>query len=135
MAHAAVPGDLSIVHDHQSVPRASDDRLLKSALKEAQRLELRRRLLPQEVLCDRGWLVMLDLFACELSATVIGLSTGRDRWGLSESTATRQIAGLIASGLVRRRSSSSGSGTTTLELTDYGSSIMRQILSTELWEL
>lgn len=118
-----------VTRDVEADAGVSDDYLLDCALREAERLALRRRLLPGDILCDRGWLVMLDLFAFGTEPKPLELGQICERWGLSEATAVRQIAALIGSGLVSRQPSRHGGHEVILNLTENGSSIVRKILS------
>jgi DNA-binding MarR family transcriptional regulator len=109
----------SLDEDHHSLERASS---------ELERLFLRRRLLTDDVFADRGWLIMVDLFASELQQIVVELDNAAARWKLSGSTATRQLATLIASGLVERSPSTLEGNKLALKLTERGHSAVTHIL-------
>lgn len=129
MAGSLIPGGYSVTRDAETKAGVSDDWLLDRALREAERLTLRRHLLPGDILFDRGWYVMLDLFVLDSESRSIELDQIGERWGLSEATAARQIAALIGCDLVSRQRCKSGGHKVTLRLTENGHAIIRKVLS------
>ncbi len=132
MAHSYTQAEGYAASTGRAAPPASDDVWLYGALRELEQLALRRRFLPEEILTDRGWLILLDLFASELQPSHIELNGSGDRWGFSEPTATRQLAALISRGLVQLRPHTVITHEKIVRLTDHGRSIIRQILAIHL---
>jgi DNA-binding MarR family transcriptional regulator len=101
---------------------------LERASEELERLFLRRRLFTDNVFADRAWLIMVDLFASELQQIVVELDSAAERWNVSDDTATRQLATLIASGLIERLPSAPEGHHPALKLTERGHSAVAHIL-------
>lgn len=112
-------GRTNLEEDHDSLERASS---------ELERLLFRRQLLTDDLFADRGWLIMVDLFASELRQIVVELDNAAERWNLSGSTATRQLATLIASGLIERWPSTLEDDKVAIKLTERGHSAVTHIL-------
>lgn len=108
---------------------SNDLSLLSAAVRELERRAFRMRHLPAELLPDGGWTILLDLFICEQQANTIWLAGNADRWNLSEATAARHIAALIATNLAMRVFSKTDDEPATLRLTRQGRDILKRVLS------
>lgn len=106
--------------DEPDTVRDDRERLAKVAVRELEQRAERARFLPEEIFSDTGWLILLDLFVYDSHGQTIPLSDSAHRWGIAQETALRQIAGLIAHGLVRRVAGSGDSGAASLTLTQHG---------------
>lgn len=103
--------------------------LLTMAVRERERRSVRMRYLPVELVPDAGWTILLDLFICEQQAITIRVAEGAARWKLSEATAARHIAALIASNLIMRVFGKTDDDPVTLELTRRGRNILTRVLA------
>lgn len=108
-----------------------DNQLLTGAVGELRRLSLRRQHLPHCFITDTGWLIMVDLLVCEMQAAIVLLDEAAERWNLSDQTAARKLAALIASGLILR-SGDLGARGTALKLTAQGRATVISVLAVEM---
>ncbi|WP_296722768.1 hypothetical protein [Erythrobacter sp.] len=106
----------------------SDKRLVSLAARELERRAVRSRYLPAEFSCDVGWSILLDILICESHAQPIHVAGSASRWKMSETTAVRQIAGLIEMGLIIRVAGQNLGDTAILRLTDHGREVLKQTL-------
>lgn len=117
----------SLVADSRELP--GDGCLLEAAHMELARRSVRQRYLPAEFVTDQSWMILLDLFVCELEMQPINTSDAPPRWRLSNCTAARHIAALIETSLVSRVRDEMAHDPAALRLTDIGKLYVRRILS------
>lgn len=123
--------DSGLVTISQAVQSADDRDLLIEASRELHRHAVRRRLLADIVTSDMTWPMLVDLLVRQSRCEDVRASDWELRFGLSEGTATRMVAGLIDAGLVRRvqQQMEGVEADARLLLTDWGHSILRAVFS------
>jgi hypothetical protein len=107
---------------------ANDRQLLPLVTRALAQCSLRRRHFPAQVSADNGWALLLDLLSHELEGESMELPGNAHRWGMSEVTAARHVAGLVADNLVVRIKDQDGGESYRLHLTDRARSLLRQVL-------
>lgn len=106
-----------------------DERLiLEKASLEFQRLNVRARLLPEEISSEGLWMSLIDILVSQLRREPLCLSDCNARWSVSETTAMRRAAALIAAGLVSRKPTDDTGGPMRLAVTDEGRGVLAAIL-------
>lgn len=113
--------------DEPDLPSA--DQLHSALTRALAQLDIRRRYFPPQVASDNGWGLLLDLFSCELQAQTLELPGSASRWGMSEVTAARHVAGLVAANLVVRVAGGRDRDRFGLELTDLGRALLKKVLA------
>lgn len=98
------------------------------ARQELDRQTARKRFLPAGMVQDTGWAILLDVFVSEFDGKRIRISDNADRWSIGPETAVRQIAGLIASNLIRREPSHDPKDAACLGLTPRGLYVLQSTL-------
>ena len=88
---------------------AETEALIALAADELARKRARARHLPSTLCADSGWTILLDLLVSEHTGGCLRVSDSEKQWNIGPETALRQIAGLIAYGLVERMPSSTAS--------------------------
>lgn len=106
----------------------SDRRLASLAAREIERCAVRSRHLPAELSFGVGWTILLDILICESHARPVHVTGSASRWNISETTAARQIAGLIELGLVMRVFGQNLGDPAILRLTDHGRTVLQKSL-------
>jgi DNA-binding MarR family transcriptional regulator len=86
-------------------------------------------MLPDELSSDNTWVILVDLFRRQLRSENIRASDWESRFGISEGTAARMLAGFIGAGLIRRLQRSSPETENSLVLTDSGFTLISAIFS------
>lgn len=109
-------------------PRYSRARLVAVARSELDRQAARKQFLPAGMMFDTGWVILLDVFVSEFDGRPIRVSDSADRWSLGPETAVRQIAGLIASNLIKREPSHALQGAGCLGFTPHGLELLQRTL-------
>lgn len=107
--------------------QAENDWFVEAARREMSRRAQRAKVLPEELLADNGWLILLDIFVSEHRGQRLSVPNCTDRWTIGKGTSMRQIAGLIASGLIERESANDSSSAY-IQLTHYGTAVLRSAL-------
>jgi hypothetical protein len=109
-------------------PENSGRQLVAVARQELDRQTARKRFLPAGMIQDTGWAILLDVFVSELDGKHVRISDSADRWSIGPETAVRQIAGLIASNLIRREPSHDPKDTARLGVTPCGLNVLQRTL-------
>lgn len=102
--------------------------LVAVARQELDRQTARKQFLPAGMIQDTGWAILLDVFVSELDGKHIRISDSVDRWSIGPETAVRQIAGLIASNLIRREPSHDPKDAACLGVTPRGLDTLQRTL-------
>lgn len=103
--------------------------LLAGAARELDRYAVRRRYLPGQLVPDRAWVILLDLFVLRLQGWSMTHEERLASWGMSEGTAARQMAALIEAGLVVREIDGSAPMPMSFSLSEKGQAVVRTILA------
>ena len=111
------------------VARYSDDCLLRAARSELERRKLRKRFLPTEWFAEGAWNIMIDLFENEQSGTEVCVTSACIAAEVPATTALRNIAQLIESGMVQKLPDPKDQRRAFLRLSHKGSRVMRDVLS------
>lgn len=109
-------------------PENSGTPLVAAARRELDQQAARKQFLPAGMIHDTGWAILLDVFVSELDGKHIRISDSADRWSIGAETAVRQIAGLIASNLIRREPSHDPKDAARLGLTPRGLDVLQRTL-------
>ena len=108
-----------------------ESQILAKASLELRRLAIRARLLPHEIASQGLWMSLVDIFVSQLHGKMLCLSDCDVRWSVSENTAMRRAAALIAAGLVERKPADGKEGPAKLVVTDEGRRVLSAIFSAE----
>ena len=103
--------------------------LLAGAARELDRYAVRRRYLPAQLVPDRAWVILLDLFVLRLQGWSMTLEDRIASWGMSEGTAARQMAALIEAGLVVRQVDDKAPMPMSFALSEKGQAVVKTILA------
>ncbi|AUX69642.1 hypothetical protein CHX26_09170 [Porphyrobacter sp. HT-58-2] len=85
--------------------------------------------MPAQIISDRAWVILLDLFVFRLQGWSVTLEDRIASWGISEGTAARQMAALIEAGLVVREIDDQAPKPMSFLLSEKGQAIVRTILA------
>jgi hypothetical protein len=118
---------LSLVRD-RSAPD-ENERILHAARMELHRRAVRLRHIPEDLVSDHAWIMLVDLFVSEHEMRQINVVEPPARWNLSPGTAARHIAALIETNLVSRVFDETDHAPTSLRLTDLGKLYVKSILA------
>lgn len=110
------------------VSQESGHLLVTAAMRERERLHARTALLPSELVGDAGWAILLDIYISDQMLMDIEPYGCGARWSISDATAIRLIAGLIATNLVVRVHDEHVKGFGALRMTERGREIITDIL-------
>lgn len=120
-------GRPSVANSHAYEPHEERLILSKASL-ELQRLNIRARLLPHEISSEGLWMSLIDILVSQLRDEPLCLSDCDGRWSVSETTAMRRTAALIAAGLVARNPGDGREGPMKLVVTSEGRAVLATIL-------
>ncbi|MDC8755951.1 hypothetical protein OIK40_14985 [Erythrobacter sp. sf7] len=109
-------------------PQEMRDLFVTAARRERERMRTRAAHLPIELAGDAGWAILLDLYISDKMIMDIEPNGCGRRWNISDDTALRQIAGLIATNLVVRVHGEPAEGFRALRLTARGREAVTSIL-------
>lgn len=124
--HGSPPSAFSALntrHDH----RVRHD-LAAAAKRDLERRQRRHLFLPAELRSDVAWTALLDVYISDQTGQSVRLSVCGPRWGLSDATAIRQAAALVAADFLERESGGSGDDLGVLRLSRHGRQVLSSIL-------
>ena len=123
-------GRQSVANNREGNP-LDEKQILARANLELKRLSIRARLLPHEIASEGLWMSLVDILVSQLHHEPLCLADCDARWSVSETTAMRRAAALIAAGLVARKTADSEESPSRLVVTDEGRAVLAAILSAD----
>lgn len=123
-------GRQPVASNHEGKP-LDERQILAKATLELKRLSIRARHLPHEIASQGLWMSLVDILVSQLHHEPLCLADCDVRWSVSETTAMRRAAALIAAGLVVRKPADREENPWRLVVTDEGRAVLAAILSAD----